>query len=115
MALSDVMGLTFQQLQKYEKGANRVSASRLYDLSQNYVTAVRSVSSRQYSDGRVSSAPEGYLSHLRQDSCLPHLQRVRLWLSNHDPGKVLSRRPVIAIPVNAAATVSPPLRWPRPP
>jgi transcriptional regulator with XRE-family HTH domain len=27
------MGLTFQQLQKYESGTNRVSSSRLYDLS----------------------------------------------------------------------------------
>jgi len=34
MALADAMGLTFQQLQKYEKGTNRISASRLYDLSQ---------------------------------------------------------------------------------
>ena len=33
-AVADAMGLTFQQLQKYEKGANRISASRLYDLSQ---------------------------------------------------------------------------------
>ncbi len=34
MALGDAIGLTFQQVQKYEKGANRISASRLYDLSQ---------------------------------------------------------------------------------
>ncbi len=27
------LGLTFQQLQKYEKGFNRVGASRLYDIS----------------------------------------------------------------------------------
>ena len=33
-ALADAMDLTFQQLQKYEKGTNRISASRLYDLSQ---------------------------------------------------------------------------------
>ena len=33
MALADAIGLTFQQLQKYEKGADRISASRLYDLS----------------------------------------------------------------------------------
>jgi transcriptional regulator with XRE-family HTH domain len=32
--VADAMGLTFQQLQKYEHGANRISASRLYDLSQ---------------------------------------------------------------------------------
>ncbi len=31
--LADQLGLTFQQLQKYEKGANRVSASVLYTLS----------------------------------------------------------------------------------
>ena len=31
--LGDALGLTFQQVQKYERGANRVSASRLYDLA----------------------------------------------------------------------------------
>jgi transcriptional regulator with XRE-family HTH domain len=31
--LGDALGLTFQQIQKYERGANRVGASRLYDLS----------------------------------------------------------------------------------
>ena len=31
--LGDALGLTFQQVQKYEKGANRIGASRLYDLS----------------------------------------------------------------------------------
>ncbi len=28
--LAEQLGLTFQQVQKYEKGANRVSASKLY-------------------------------------------------------------------------------------
>ncbi len=32
-ALGDIAGLSFQQLQKYESGGNRISASRLYDLS----------------------------------------------------------------------------------
>jgi len=31
--LGEQMGLTFQQIQKYEKGANRVGASRLFQLS----------------------------------------------------------------------------------
>jgi transcriptional regulator with XRE-family HTH domain len=30
--LSNVLGVTFQQLQKYEKGVNRVSAARLFDI-----------------------------------------------------------------------------------
>ncbi|CAA7624999.1 Uncharacterized HTH-type transcriptional regulator Smed_0045 [Candidatus Terasakiella magnetica] len=32
-ALGSALGLTFQQVQKYERGANRIGASRLYDLS----------------------------------------------------------------------------------
>jgi transcriptional regulator with XRE-family HTH domain len=32
-ALADAVGLTFQQVQKYERGTNRVSASRLYQFS----------------------------------------------------------------------------------
>ncbi|MDG4721742.1 helix-turn-helix domain-containing protein [Thalassospira aquimaris] len=32
-ALADALGLTFQQVQKYERGMNRAGASRLYDLS----------------------------------------------------------------------------------
>ena len=31
--LGDALGLTFQQVQKYEKGANRIGASRLYQIS----------------------------------------------------------------------------------
>ena len=31
--LGEALGVTFQQIQKYEKGANRISASRLFDLS----------------------------------------------------------------------------------
>ena len=31
--LADAVGLTFQQIQKYEKGANRIGASRLFQFS----------------------------------------------------------------------------------
>jgi transcriptional regulator with XRE-family HTH domain len=32
--LGERLGLTFQQVQKYEKGINRIGASRLFDLAQ---------------------------------------------------------------------------------
>jgi transcriptional regulator with XRE-family HTH domain len=32
--LGESLGLTFQQVQKYEKGVNRIGASRLFDLAQ---------------------------------------------------------------------------------
>jgi transcriptional regulator with XRE-family HTH domain len=31
--LAEMLGLTFQQVQKYEKGVNRVAASRLWDVA----------------------------------------------------------------------------------
>ena len=31
--LGEKIGLTFQQIQKYERGANRISASRLFEIS----------------------------------------------------------------------------------
>jgi len=31
--LGENLGITFQQIQKYEKGANRIGASRLYEIS----------------------------------------------------------------------------------
>lgn len=32
-ALGQMVGLTFQQIQKYERGASRISASKLYELA----------------------------------------------------------------------------------
>jgi transcriptional regulator with XRE-family HTH domain len=32
-ALAKALGLTFQQVQKYERGANRVSASKLFEIA----------------------------------------------------------------------------------
>jgi len=31
--LGELLGLTFQQIQKYEKGVNRIGAGRLFDIS----------------------------------------------------------------------------------
>ena len=32
--LGDAVGVSFQQIQKYERGANRIGASRLFEISQ---------------------------------------------------------------------------------
>jgi transcriptional regulator with XRE-family HTH domain len=36
--VGQALGLTFQQLQKYERGSNRISASRLHDLARHLDT-----------------------------------------------------------------------------
>ena len=33
LSVAEAIGVTFQQIQKYERGSNRVVASRLYDLA----------------------------------------------------------------------------------
>ena len=38
--LADCLGLTFQQVQKYERGANRISASKLYEIAAALQTPV---------------------------------------------------------------------------
>lgn len=38
--LGDALGLTFQQVQKYERGTNRIGASRLFHISQLLSTPV---------------------------------------------------------------------------
>lgn len=55
--LADAIGLTFQQVQKYEKGANRIGASRLEQISRTL-----SVPVSFFFEG--APAPKG----MRQDS-----------------------------------------------
>ena len=38
--LAEKLGVTFQQVQKYERGANRVSAGRLFELAQALNTTI---------------------------------------------------------------------------
>jgi transcriptional regulator with XRE-family HTH domain len=38
--LADALGITFQQVQKYERGANRVSASKLWEIAAALKTPV---------------------------------------------------------------------------
>ncbi len=38
--LGDALGLTFQQVQKYESGKNRIGSSRLYDLARVFYVPI---------------------------------------------------------------------------
>ncbi len=57
--LGEGLGLTFQQVQKYEKGANRVSASRLFQLSK-----ILNVPTSYFLDN-VSADPASHARRLR--------------------------------------------------
>ena len=70
--LASMLGLTFQQVQKYERGMNRVGASRLWDISKVlevpinffYEDMDKSVASQS---PRMFSIPEGDIDFLEED------------------------------------------------
>ncbi len=62
--LGDALNLTFQQIQKYERGTNRVGASRLYDLCRVFdVTAdffFEGLPNFEPAQGFIQSAPTSW-------------------------------------------------------
>lgn len=52
--LAEALGITFQQIQKYEKGANRISAGRLQEVSRALSTPITFF----YSEGSQAEEPE---------------------------------------------------------
>ncbi|ESQ79487.1 helix-turn-helix domain-containing protein [Asticcacaulis sp. YBE204] len=61
-ALADRIGLTFQQVQKYERGTNRISSSKLYEISRVLKAPVA-----YYFEGFAGSEAEGFSeSHSEQ-------------------------------------------------
>lgn len=65
--LGDAVGLTFQQVQKYERGANRISASRLYRLARLLGVQVSYFFEGLPPDGPVCMAATG-MPEDRQDA-----------------------------------------------
>ena len=54
--LAQAVGIKFQQIQKYETGMNRVSASRLWDIGKSMEVPV-SFFFEGYEDGETENAP----------------------------------------------------------
>jgi len=70
--LGERLGLTFQQVQKYEKGANRIGASRLWDLSR-----ILEVPVRYFFEGVRAGDPvaaEGFAEQAQPDYVLDFVQ-----------------------------------------
>jgi transcriptional regulator with XRE-family HTH domain len=53
--LGELLGLTFQQVQKYEKGMNRIGAGRLFDIAR-----ILGVSIDYFYEGLTGTASRGF-------------------------------------------------------
>jgi transcriptional regulator with XRE-family HTH domain len=69
--LGNAIGLTFQQVQKYERGANRIGASRLFDLSRVLDVPV-SFFFDDLNPGITASADEGTQGASEATATAPH-------------------------------------------
>ncbi|MGJ8594469.1 helix-turn-helix domain-containing protein [Sulfitobacter sp.] len=61
--LAEHVGIKFQQIQKYETGANRVSASRLWDISEALDVPVSAFFEGLGNGGKTPRAPASNLPH----------------------------------------------------
>jgi len=57
--LADALGITFQQIQKYERGANRVSASKLWETARALQVPINYFYEGLPEDGEASAAASG--------------------------------------------------------
>ena len=91
--LADKVGIKFQQIQKYETGMNRVSASRLWDVADALGVSISFVfeglgegqAAATYAHGDIMSDKEA-LELVRSYYAIPEAQRRRLF----DLARVLS-------------------------
>jgi len=72
--LAQRLGLTFQQIQKYEKGENRISASRLYDITKIFNIPIDSLFPEKEEDIKVKyiykqtyDLAKNYMNTLNED------------------------------------------------
>ncbi|HSV29069.1 MAG TPA: helix-turn-helix domain-containing protein [Candidatus Omnitrophota bacterium] len=93
--LAESLGLTFQQVQKYERGANRVGASRLFDLSRvldvpvSFFFEEMSEDVQKNSPGLIgnSADPESAVANYKGDPVMKRetLELVRAYYRIKDP------------------------------
>ncbi|MDD7970241.1 helix-turn-helix domain-containing protein [Roseinatronobacter alkalisoli] len=81
--LAEIVGIKFQQIQKYETGMNRVSASRLWDIAQALKVAItfffEDVDQEQPSAEDDMLSNKETLDLLRTYYAIPENQRKRLF------------------------------------
>jgi transcriptional regulator with XRE-family HTH domain len=94
--LGDIVGIKFQQIQKYETGMNRISASRLWDIAQALDVSISFFFEGFEGEGEAAPAAAGERGDLLADKealelvrsyyAIPEAQRRRLF----DLARVLS-------------------------
>lgn len=96
--LADAVGIKFQQIQKYETGMNRVSASRLWDIA-----AAMEVPVSFFFDGLAvgDDAPDDRPDDILGDREAMHLVRAYYAIPDHQRRKLVDLARVLGDPTGA--------------
>jgi len=76
--LGEAIGLTFQQIQKYERGTNRISASRLFDLARVLDVPI-SFFFDDMPDAAAASSPSAVITGTAMATSDPVARATRTW------------------------------------
>jgi transcriptional regulator with XRE-family HTH domain len=87
--LGELLGITFQQVQKYEKGSNRVSASRLYHVAKVLAVPVQYFFDELQGEAAVAGFAESAGADLISGALQSPegVQLARIFSSTTDPEK----------------------------
>jgi transcriptional regulator with XRE-family HTH domain len=87
--LGELLGITFQQVQKYEKGSNRVSASRLYHVAKVLSVPVQYFFDELQGEAGISGFGESRSAELISGALQSPegVQLARIFSSTTDPEK----------------------------
>jgi len=106
-AVADALGVTFQQIQKYEKGSNRISASKLQAISKLLGVPVSFFFDHD-DDGherKLSSSEAGVSSEISKFIAMKEaIQLTRAYMTIKQPDR---RKAVLAIIEAIASAVDP--------
>jgi transcriptional regulator with XRE-family HTH domain len=95
-ALAERLGVTFQQVQKYERGLNRISVSRLFEVAQALDTPVHDLL-QGLAPGAPQTEPEPYTAQVAAAARLRRLTRAYESLSSEgEREKLVKAAEVIA-------------------
>jgi transcriptional regulator with XRE-family HTH domain len=87
--LGEMLGITFQQVQKYEKGSNRVSASRLFQVAKVLSVPVQFFFDELQSEGSAAGFAESHGADLISGALQSPegVQLARIFSATTDPEK----------------------------
>jgi transcriptional regulator with XRE-family HTH domain len=95
--LGDALGITFQQVQKYEKGTNRIGAGRLQEISHILQVPIAFFYESASDGSALNTSEQGTRSQALIDDCISSPEGLKLVQSFTRIESAMVRRRIVAL------------------